>query len=150
MGDRPLNGYPSTDDLAEIYRFNAFPGAQQPVEPLPDRLTTGAAATTTTRTDRHGQCRGHGRKTRRAPCFPLSLTPNPSAIGYRNSGSEARTDNSAPADSRQRGFAEAPNCVLRIVKDVGSSNLTRSPSSAASHLDQPPRTDRNDWLRLLR
>jgi hypothetical protein len=34
-GDRPLNGYPQTDDLAEIYRFNAFPGTPQPIEPYP-------------------------------------------------------------------------------------------------------------------
>ena len=35
VGDRPLHGYPSTDEIAEIYRFNAFPGPPQPIEPYP-------------------------------------------------------------------------------------------------------------------
>ncbi len=34
-GDRPLTGYAPTDDVAEIYRFNGFPGAPQPIEPYP-------------------------------------------------------------------------------------------------------------------
>jgi uncharacterized delta-60 repeat protein len=35
VGDRPLRGFSNQDDVAEIYSFNAFPGAPRPIEPYP-------------------------------------------------------------------------------------------------------------------